>query len=923
MVLDATGTPVPLATQAAADALKNNDPVWCPGITKPGGSGCTASDGSVTTITQLITAVGTLGLSTPTAGTIYFEYTNPVSPYNISDASFSSNVNNLGDLVIQGGWNGGTTTLGTFGLSGSSYFSVPLSVTNWNGDVTLNDITITGVTTTTGLLVTTAATTAGKGNITLHNVKSNNNKTGGIGADLDNTAGSGHGNIMVDFDLNGSSEFNTNTYGLVALSNGNINLIDVTADDNEYDGAGLDNSTGSGDIYVDFNLSNNQFNGNGEYGLHAASAGAITLNSVNADGNSYDGAYLDNTFSGGPSAINVNRSTFGWAGYGNVQNGLEVYSNGSISLDSVTADYNNYDGTYLSTSGSDSFGHSIYIDTSADFQGGVGLSGNPSDFSNNKDEQPSGTTSPQNPSGLEAYGPGDFYLGDVTANTNSGNGLTATSSNGWIDLWGAKADSNGGAGAVLNNAGNNMVDVAASFNSNIDFSSNYNDGLDVTSTGEIDLYDVVADSNGQSGAGAGAVLNNAAGDGYGVYIDTVYSPNNEFSSNYNDGLDVTSGGEIDLYDVVADYNGQSLASGAGAVLGNSGAPVGTVTIDPSTFNNNWNDGLDVTSSSAITLTDVTADNNGQSGLGGSGAVLDNTSAPAAHPQDITVNMSSGTIYNDFSNNYNNGLKALSLGNIALYNVDAYDNGWGSGAGGVGDGAYLENDYLGASGDIYVSFGYFGLNNSSPTFYGNGSNGLEAYSNSSIDLELVEANWNHEQGAILHTTGLVSGAATYVDQNFTVSPPNYPVSSFDYNQGHGSVANPAGLQVYGAGDINIWNVDAECNGTSDCSSPSSGSPTYGMMLDNTSGSGSISVDDSFLGQFDFNSADGIEAFSNGTITLTDVVASNNIGGDGAYLNDFSGTTASTIKVDNSHILGGDGFNNNAGNGLKPIRIAQSR
>ena len=162
-----------------------------------------------------------------------------------------------------------------------SSFSVPVTISNWTSDITLNDITITGITSGIGLNVTTSTTTSGKGNIALHNVKSNNNT--GHGAFLSNIAG--NGNITIDSVSNdgssGSSEFSGNTEdGLSAFSNGDITLTDVTADDNQnqpYDGAYLDNSSGSGTISVN----NSTFDDNtGGDGLTILSNGDITLTGV-------------------------------------------------------------------------------------------------------------------------------------------------------------------------------------------------------------------------------------------------------------------------------------------------------------------------------------------------------------------------------------------------------------------------------------------------------------------------------------------------------------------------------------------------------------------------------------------------------------------------------------------------------------------
>jgi Right handed beta helix region len=773
VVLDATSTPVPLATQAAADIIQTGDPIWCPAGAAPGVgiNGCSA-----TGYTSLQSLLKNLKANQPTQpGTIWIasSYQSSVNDSGITSFTLNGNTNfsTMGNyaLTLQGGWNG-TSILGS-NISGTSEFDgASITITNWKSDVTLKEIVISGVTSGDALTVKTS------GNITLHNVKSNHN-SGGVGAKLDNTSGSGT-SITVASDSYGNSEFNSNgSNGLAAYSNGDVTLYDVTANGNTGSGVLLGNSTNpiDGNIYVDTNSTNN------------------------ISGSSY----------------------FGESGAGNGSNGLAVYSSGDITLYNVTANGNTGGNGVLLGNSSNPIGGNIYVDT---------------DSSNDV-------------SGSSTFG---------EAGTGNGNGVA---------------------------------------------------GLKVYANGDITLAAVIADNNTDSGVH----LDNTTGTGT-VTVDDSTFGDSAATGNGQAGIRVYSNGAITLTDVIADHNGDS-----GARLDNT-TGTGTVTVDDSTFGDsaatgNGQAGIRVYSNGAITLTDVIADGNADNG-----ALLDNHTAATA--QDITVSTSLGSIYNDFSNNYHNGLKALSFGKIGLYNVEAYNNGWGSGAGGLGDGAYLKNAYLGGTGNIYVSFGYFGLNNSSSTTYGNGSNGLEAYSNSSIDLESVEANWNNYQGAILDTTGLVSGASIYVDQDFTVSPASYPVSSFDYNQGHGSVANPAGLQVYGGGDINIWNADASCNGTSSCSSSSSGFPTFGMMLDNTSGSGSISVDDSFFGQFDFNSADGIEAFSNGAIALTDVVASNNIGGDGAYLdncidNGFGFCKGSGNVIVDPGTSDSSAFNYNYDNGLEVV------
>ena len=287
VVVDATGTAQPLATQAAANIIKSNDPIWCPLGTTPGDSNCTTSESTVTALlSDLASKSG--------AGTVYFESTYSTNNDALFDHT-NSNLSGLTDLTIQGGWNGGTGS--GYGLSGVTNFSVPLMVTNWNGNVTINDIIISGVTqtqtsnltggtNTTGDGLTVTIAPSSTGDIALHNVKSNNNA--GRGTYLDNCA------------LSGTCQ-----------------------------------STGK--IIVD---SNSEFSNNQSQGLFALSAGDITIDNVIADNNHSSGAVLQNFTTSANSAVNISNSTFNNNSNSISSSGLFVHSNGNITLESVVADYN-------------------------------------------------------------------------------------------------------------------------------------------------------------------------------------------------------------------------------------------------------------------------------------------------------------------------------------------------------------------------------------------------------------------------------------------------------------------------------------------------------------------------------------------------------------------------------------------------------
>ena len=174
-------------------------------------------------------------------------------------------------LTLKGAWNGlGTNTT----TASASSFTVPISITNWNNNVTLSDITISGTSgVPAGLTVTTTK------NITLTRVQSNGNSN--EGAYLDNSVGTGTVTVT-------SSQFNTNgTDGLDVYSNGMIALSTVTANSNSGGvGAYLDNSLAFFPQAVNITGTNNTFNNDYLNGLLVFSFGNITAGNLHADGNS-------------------------------------------------------------------------------------------------------------------------------------------------------------------------------------------------------------------------------------------------------------------------------------------------------------------------------------------------------------------------------------------------------------------------------------------------------------------------------------------------------------------------------------------------------------------------------------------------------------------------------------------------------------
>jgi hypothetical protein len=297
VVLDARGQPVPLASQEAAQGIAQSDPVWCPAgqAPTPGANGCTIS---YLTLADLVTNEGT---NIAADGTIWIT-SGPVADATtatldgcIYDADFNCTLTNwsIHALTLQGGWSGisGDTSTGS-----NSAFSVPISILNWNNNITVNNVTVIASTSpipwtdiTAGLYVQ-----VNNGNIAVNNVDITLN--GGNGVESD-----------------GAHLSTTN--GNITISSSNFTNKAISAPDSR--GAGANVETSNGDITVN----NSNFNNNTDIGLQAISwNGNITINNSNFDNNDIGvRSFSDDT---------INNSTFSNNYYGIlIGSGSNIFNN--------------------------------------------------------------------------------------------------------------------------------------------------------------------------------------------------------------------------------------------------------------------------------------------------------------------------------------------------------------------------------------------------------------------------------------------------------------------------------------------------------------------------------------------------------------------------------------------------------------------
>lgn len=383
IVLDKNGNVEPLVTEEAANAIITGDPMWCPDGATPNSDpngDCTISHSSFDNLIADLTTNYNIYYG---SGTIYisYDYTVAGSGGDTGDIIFDYASVSLTNLTLQGGWDfSNDTVAGSTTINGAN----SLVFLDWGGygtpgNLTLRDINLNGGTglylggssgsptanilldnvnvsnTDFGATVSTIGNiqiidstfndnvreglrAESAGNITMSNIQVNNNNSGAF---LNNTQGSG--NIKI----NGTNTFNNNTdgagngYGLIVFSNGEINLNNITANNNAQRGVALENSSGSENIIF---TGNNTFNNNGWSGIDVTSGGDIFLENVTATDN-----YGSNGLQFGAQTGNIT-ITCGLIN-GNTGYGIAADLTGTLTLNGVIFSGNTADDVAIFSSG--------------------------------------------------------------------------------------------------------------------------------------------------------------------------------------------------------------------------------------------------------------------------------------------------------------------------------------------------------------------------------------------------------------------------------------------------------------------------------------------------------------------------------------------------------------------------------------------
>ncbi|MFN8410896.1 MAG: hypothetical protein U0Z26_00775 [Anaerolineales bacterium] len=871
VVTNAEGEALPLASNEAVQTVIAADPMWCPAGVTPGGAGCSINYGS---LEALVNDVGT-GLNPAANGVIWISTLLP----DASASPIAINGGTLGafttwsnfSLNLKGGW---TEVGATINTGDPSQLGVSLSIVGWKADVTLSDLIFTGVpgSGSTALNIETTK------NIVLTHVNIHDNA--GSGAVLSNVSGTG--NVTIS-----SSTFNNNAGsgldagGLAVASKGTITLNTVTASGNALRAAYLDNHTASIPQSVTLTGSNT-FNNN-FYGLDIESRGVITLNNVTANSNAGGyGAYLKNDYPVVTAqAVTLNGTNIFNSNFG----GLYIGSAGTITLNNVTANSNtNNGGAFLANT----VGTADVLVNNSQFNANIsggGLKVYSRGAITLSNVSANGNLGANTMDGVylnnsnAAAKPVTLITGNFDFNNNHGDGLEINSA-GAITAKDLTATGNGGIGASLYNSAATTAQGITLLGTNY-FSENSGlEGLYVASKGAIKLNSIIANSNGIWGAWLDSCIWNGTSCNATFHQPITLTGTNEFKFNGFDGLHIAPNGAITINNITANNNDGSGLFIEGTLSGPASPQNVTVT-GYGTFNNNTSTGLYVITYGAIALNNITANNNGASGSV-YGAYLDNygnslvgfSQGVAVTPKAITITVSGDYVDSTFLNNYSGGLAAYSLGAISISGAYASNtlNGFG---------AELKNDYVGAVGGISL-LGWGG------SFSGNtGGFGLNANSRGAITINGLWAWGNSSYGARLYNHLGVGGV------------------TITGGTGYGN-NGATGLEVHTKGAITLNNMNAYNNAN-------------GFILDNRYSGTATPQNVTINGtdhNFTWNAGNGLEVYSYGMITLNNVNANNN-GNYGVLLENCDQTvpgTCQTVIAKPITLTGNNNFEFNGGNGL---------
>lgn len=786
------------------------------------------------------------------------------------------------------------------------------------------------------------------GTITVTNVTASSNT---VGAYLINTIASAAKNVT----LAGTNVFNSNDFnGLYVITKGAIALNNVTASFNGItgtccNGAILDNDNGANPGMGVIFTGTNVFSGNYNSGLSIDSYGPVTLNSVTANSNlNGKGTDIENSSATTAQAVTITGTN---QFNSNELVGLEITTKGAVMLSNITANTTQAGAgvTVSNLTGSADVTVSVG-EISTNIGVGLGVSTNGAVTLSNGSIHDNANDGVQIDND-DAATPKNVTITNTSSSNNTGLGFNVET-DGSMVVSGATANGNTSWGAYFHHDVGGPTASNCSFTSST-FNTNGNTNLEVDCNGNITLTNVTA--NGSTGGdGNGANL-----DGFfsSAVKNVTLAGANEFNNNWSTGLAVVTKGAIVVNDLTANLNGNAITVGSGANLQNDSGPnpgMGITLTGTNVFSDNYQNGLLLASNGPIKANNVIANSN----LNGSGAIIDNSSATTA--QGLTLTGSSQFSYNDFF-----GLEITSTGAVMLNNITAngnesadgvnVDNSCGCSSSGVtftGTNTFLENWEDGL--EVY-SFGAVALSNvtaddngvSTVTGYGLYIDNQGAATVQKVTLSGVNSISNNRdtnllvatKGAIaissLTASGSIAGIGMDLNNILGLTDSKQPITLTGTNVANENVN--LGLRAWSYGVITINNLSANDNDA-------------GAQLINDGASTPMGITLKGINSFDDNTGIGLEILSDGAVlansvsavsngvygvkvgypggpsasavTFTGVNSLNENGEGGLYINTFGAIALSNVSANDNLVNHGIELGNTASTTATPKNVTLS-
>ncbi len=588
-------------------------------------------------------------------------------------------------------------------------------------------------------------------------------------------------------------------------------------------------------------------NAAGSYSLQVTTSGSITLTNVVVENNTGGGAYLDNTSSTSAASVTVTNGRF--SNNTNTNDGLKINSVGAVTLANITANGN----------GSGTLGSGIAIGNS------LAATAQPVTLTNI-------TTNDNRSTGLSVGSAGVITATDLTAVHNGlggfGDGVYLSNmvgtggvtlngtnlfyqnaekglkveTNGAIVASNVQAIGNTTQGAHLDNH-TSLTPQPVTLSGSSSFKFN-GDGLYVFTLGTVTANNITASSNGSYGVNITSSYTSATGD-------VKFTGTNVFLENGDSGFWIDTHGAVTMNNVTANNNGLY------STIDNRFSPLfkGVTLTGTNVFNENNNGGLDIKSAGMVTLNNVTANKNM-----GSGLVIANNYSGTTNARAVVLNG-----VNTFNENKNSGLEIYSYGAVTTNNITANLNGL---SGANGNGTRINNSSAAVPAPVTM--------NGTNVFNSNFNIGLFVTSLGSVKTNNVTANANGENGV-------------YIDNTYLGANGGVTMSGINTINGNGG----DNLYIGSFGAVSLNSVSANGSVTG-----------YGAYIENYNSGTFAPVTISGTNTFNLNFVGGLNISSKGVITLNNITANGNglsgTNGSGAYISNqyLSATGGVTITGTNS-------------------------